>query len=72
MREVTIVGSNIPGIDVRAEPADETGQPGYRIILGADLGDHLGPVHGSVKVLTDVAGEEPNEIPFSGIVRTGS
>lgn len=70
VREVAIARSNIPGIDVRAEPADEAGLPGYRIVLAADLGDYLGPVHGSVSVLTDVADEGQNEISFSGIVRS--
>jgi len=67
--EATVVRSNIPGLNVRVEPARNPNLTGHRIILSGDPGEYLGPVHGSVKVLTDVAGEGPNEISFSGIVR---
>ncbi len=69
IREVTVTRSNLPGVNVRAEPSDENGLPGYRITLSADPAEYLGTLHGAVRVVTDVAGEGANEIPFSGIFR---
>ncbi|MBT8484092.1 MAG: DUF1573 domain-containing protein, partial [Phycisphaerae bacterium] len=64
-----VIRPTVPGTSIAAVPVTTVGESGYDLILSGDPGDHLGPMSGYIKIVTDVPGEEQLEMRFAGVVR---
>ena len=57
------------GMTVEVRPISGGGLVGYDLVLQGVVGQYRGPVNGSVRIFTDMKGEEELVIPIAGIVR---
>lgn len=63
------VNANLPGLEVKYEPAEQNGVKGYKLIFSGNTGPAAGIIRGNVLVKTDVADEPEFRISFTGMVR---
>jgi hypothetical protein len=73
IKEVIIEKSTIPGMSVVYTPwSDDDGHTGYELVVSGVAEDYKGVYRGHMKVKTDIKGEQPLLVTFSGAVRAQS
>lgn len=65
----TAVNANLPGLNVKYEPAEVNGVKGYKVIFSGNTGPTAGIIRGNVLLKTDVADEPEFRVSFTGMVR---
>ncbi len=69
--DVNVEKSTIPGVKVTVEPwSDDAGHSGFELVVKGSAGDYKGVYRGHIKVKTDIKGEQPLLVTFSGAVRS--
>ena len=65
--QVYLMNSTLPGVEVRAEKLAIPGTEGYDIFVKGSTIDFTGQISGSVRVETNVPGEEQLDFRFAGM-----
>ena len=71
IEDISVEKSTIPGVKATWEPwSDGEGTSGYEVTVSGSTVDQKGVYRGHLKVNTNIAGEQPLLITFSGAVRS--
>ncbi|CAE7223664.1 bioF [Symbiodinium necroappetens] len=67
--DVTILRSSIPGVEAVIAPFEDKGEKGYVLTIKGNAGNHRGAFRGTIAVGSNIEGEPPIRVNFSGSVR---
>ena len=67
--DITLLRSSIPGVEATIEPYEEDGESGYVFTIKGKSGNHRGAFRGTYAIKSDIEGEPPLRLNFSGTVR---